>query len=267
MATVREQMMQDMVVKGYSEHTQKAYVREVSQFSQYFNTCPTRVGGKEIKDYLHHLIAERQLSQSKVSQAYSAFKFLYETTLHRDWDLYKIPVTKKAKKLPVVLSRQEVSRIFDVTKNLKHNALLKILYSSGLRVAEAVALKITDIDSDRMLIRVQGKGNKQRQTLLARDGLNGLREYCRRYHPNDWLFPGANPEAHLTTRSVQKLVQKVAQDAGITKPVTPHVFRHTFSMPASPSLISKNSSATTTSGLPPSTSTSPPKTSGTSRIL
>ncbi len=231
MGELRERMIRDMEIKGYSPETQEAYLRNAVGFVRFFGISPTELGEEQVRTYLHHLIVERELSQSYVNQAYSGLKFLYEQTLKVDWSSWKIPRSRKAKKLPVVLSTQEVGGLFQATTNLKHRAMLMTTYSGGLRLSELITLKPADIDSDRMLIHVLGKGNKERFTLLARTALQELREYCRVYRPGEsgeWLFPGQKPGTHLSARSFQKIVEQARERAGITKPATVHTLRHSF---------------------------------------
>jgi site-specific recombinase XerD len=186
------------------------------------------LGDQEIREYLHYLIKGKEVSQSAVNQTYSALKFFYETTLKRDWNGFRIPRVKMRKKLPVVLSQQEVQALFSVIKNLKHRAILMTVYSAGLRLNEVIHLKVWDIDSQRMMIRVeQGKGAKDRYTLLAKRTLDILREYWRAYRPRDWLFFGHSFERPLSSRTVQ-VVLRGASSGGIQKPATVHTLRHSF---------------------------------------
>jgi len=198
-------------------------------FALHFHRSPDEMGDPEIREYLHHLIQEKKASQSGISQAYSALKFFYETTLKRDWNGLRIPRVQMKRKLPVVLSLQEIQAIFAATANLKHRALLMTIYSAGLRVSEVVHLKVSDLDSQRMVIRVQqGKGEKDRYTLLAQRTLEVLREYWREYRPQGWLFPGKPETEPLSVSAVQRVFEKVLHQAGIKKPATVHTLRHSF---------------------------------------
>lgn len=229
MSKLREQMIMEMDLKGFSQKTKEAYIRHIEKFTRYFNKSPEKLGEAEIKKYLHHLLIHRNLSQSYNSIAYSALKFLYANTLKRDWDNFKIPRSKKVKKLPVVLSREEVKKIFDVTQNLKHKAIFMTIYAAGLRVSEAANLKISDIDSSRMQLRIEGgKGKKDRYTLLSATNLNILRQYWNMYRPRKWLFPGAGGETPITIRTIQKVFNRAIRKAGITKRVSVHTLRHSF---------------------------------------
>lgn len=206
MSMLRQKMIKDMELRGYSSKTQEAYIRYVIRYAEYFNKPPSSLGTDEIREYLHHLITVKEASKSYVNSAYSALKFLYETTLGREWDIKEIPRVKKPKKLPVILSSSEVKRIFDETTNLKHKAILMTIYASGLRVSEAANLKVEDIDSRNMQIRVrEGKGNKDRYTILSTENLKILRDYWKYYHVKEWLFPGDSPDKPITTRTIQKI--------------------------------------------------------------
>ncbi|MCL6592279.1 MAG: transposase [Firmicutes bacterium] len=194
MHRLKEEMIMNLDLKGFSPLTKKTYLQHMKNYTRYFQKSPELLGEAEIKEYLHYLITERKVGDSYVSSAYSALKFFYVNTLHREWDFNRIPRTKKSHKLPLVLSKDEVRRIFEVTINLKHRAILMTTYSAGLRVSETANLKITDVDSQRMQLRIeQGKGKKDRYTLLSDYNLKILREYWNIYHPNIWLFPGAQP--------------------------------------------------------------------------
>jgi site-specific recombinase XerD len=187
------------------------------------------MGDPEIREYLHYLIQEKKASQSGISQAYSALKFFYETTLKRDWNGYRIPRVQMGKRLPVVLSRQEIQAIFSAIRNLKHRALMMTIYSAGLRISEVVHLKVSDLDSQRMTIRVQqGKGQKDRYTLLAQRTLEVLRDYWKEYRPSGWLFPGKPATEPLSVSAVQRVFEKVLLRAGIKKPASVHTLRHSF---------------------------------------
>ena len=193
------------------------------------SSLPEELGEQEIREYLHYLIQEKKASQSGVSQAYSALKFFYETTLKRDWNGFRIPRVQMGKKLPVVLSQQEIQAIFSATRNLKHRVVLMTIYSAGLRISEVVHLKVSDIDSQRMTIRVQqGKGQKDRYTLLSQRTLEVLRAYWKEYRPLGWLFPGKPETEPLSVSSVQRVFEKVLLRAGIKKPASVHTLRHSF---------------------------------------
>ena len=229
MGKLREQMKMDLKLKGYSPKTQAAYLGYMKNFVQYFGRSPAKMGEKEIREYLYHLVTERDLGDSSINSAYSALKFFYKTTLGRDWNVAKIPRRKPEKRLPVVLDGSEIKQLLAVTANLKHRALLMTTYSAGLRVSETAHLKVSDVDSKRMQLRVaQGKGKKDRYALLSSVTLNLLRDYWRQYRPFSWLFPGGSPDRPISTRSIQKIFEKAKRKAGIKKPATVHTLRHSF---------------------------------------
>ena len=229
MGKLREQMKMDLKLKGYSPKTQVAYLGYMKNFVRYFGRSPAKMGEKEIREYLYHLITGRDLGDSSINSAYSALKFFYETTLCRDWNVAKIPRRKTEKRLPVVLDGSEIKQLLAVTTNLKHRALLMTTYSAGLRVSETAHLKVCDVDSKRMQLRVaQGKGKKDRYALLSPVTLNLLRDYWRQYRPFSWLFPGRSPERPISTRSIQKVFKDAKRKAGIKKPATVHTLRHSF---------------------------------------
>lgn len=229
MGKLREQMKGELELKGLSPNTQEIYLRQVSQFSGHFGRSPRHLGEKDIKEYLLYLIREKKVSTSTVNLCYHALKFLYEKTLNRVWIMARVPRLKSIKQLPVVLDKEEVESLFSVTKNIKHRAILMLIYSSGLRLMEAARLKVTDIDSKRMLVRIkQGKGRKDRYTILSKTALKVLREYWSQYRPKEWLFEGRLPGRPLTGRSIQKVLIKAKKLAGIKKPATVHTLRHSF---------------------------------------
>jgi len=229
MSVLKEKMTMDLQLKGFSEQTQKAYISHVKAYSKYFRQSPDKLGTDEIKQYLHYLITERKLSKSYINTTYSGLKFFYTVTLGREWEMKQIPRVKRDKKLPTVLSKGEVQKIFDATTNLKHKAILMTVYGGGLRVSEVANLKPGDIDSANMQIHIRlGKGNKDRYTILAKANLMILRKYWKLYRPGIWLFPGANTVNHLSIRSIERIFQQSKEKAGINKVASIHTLRHSF---------------------------------------
>jgi integrase/recombinase XerD len=229
MGKLHDQMKVDLELRNLSPRTRSCYLTWVRSFALHFHRSPDELGDQEIREYLHHLIMEKKASQSGISQAYSALKFFYETTLKKDWNGFRIPRVKMGKKLPVVLSQQEIQAIFSATRNLKHRAVLMTIYSAGLRISEVVHLKVADLDSQRMVIRVeQGKGQKDRYTLLAQRTLDILRDYWKEYRPQGWLFPGKPDTEPLSVSAVQRVFEKALLRAGIKKPASVHTLRHSF---------------------------------------
>ncbi len=229
MKDLRQRMEMDMDLRGFLPQTKKTYWYHVSHFIKHFDRSLQDMGEEEIRAYLHHLITERGLSQSYVSQTYSALRLLYETTLQRHWDINRIPRSKQRKKLPLVLSEQQVGALLDAAPTKKYRAIFTTVYSAGLRVSEVAHLKIRDIDSDGMQIRVnQGKGGKDRYTLLAKRTLPILRDYWLSYRPQDWLFTGQVKDQPLSSRSIQKAFQDARHKASIPIPATLRTLRHSF---------------------------------------
>jgi len=229
MGKLHDQMKVDLELRNLSPRTRDCYLTWVRSFALHFHRSPDELGDPEIREYLHHLIQEKKACQSSISQAYSALKFFYETTLKRDWNGFRIPRVKMGKKLPVVLSLQEIQAIFSAVGNLKHRAVLMTIYSAGLRLSEVVHLKVSDVDSQRMTIRVQqGKGQKDRYTLLGQRTLDILRDYWKEYRPSGWLFAGKTESEPLSVSSVQKVFEKALLRAGIKKPASVHTLRHSF---------------------------------------
>ena len=229
MGALRERMRSHMELKGLSPCTMDVYLRQMTCFVRFVGHGPEAMNAEEIRSYLHHLLIERQLSQSTVNQAYSALRLFYEQILGQTWEERTIPHAKQRRKLPVVLTPPEVEALFAATRNAKYRALFMTIYSGGLRVAEVTHLCPKDIDSQRMLICVrQGKGNKDRYTLLSKRALEALREYWQHYRPEGWLFPGLWGHQPLTTSSVQRAFKCTVALAGLKKAATPHTLRHSF---------------------------------------
>ena len=229
MGKLRDQMLVDLQLSGAKPRTQKTYLREVENLAKYFNRSPEELGEDELKEYMLYLMKERNLSDGTYRFYVAALKFLYRTTLKREWVVEKIKCPKRKRKLPVVLDISEVESLFSVTTNLKHKAILMITYSSGLRVSETARLKMTDIDSKRMMVRVrQGKGGDDRYSILSQTALEHLRQYWRKYRPTEWLFEGAKKDDHISTHSIQLMFYAARKRAGITKPASVHTLRHSF---------------------------------------
>jgi site-specific recombinase XerD len=229
MGQLYDQMKMDLELKNFSPKTIRCYLDCMVHFVRHYGRSPMKMGEEEIREYLHYLIKEKRASQSSVNQAYSAMKFFYEVTLGRTWNRIKIPRAKTQKTLPVVLAMQEVQALLASVDNLKHQAILTTIYSAGLRLGEAIRLKVADIDSKRMTILVrQGKGNKDRYTLLGQQTLQLLRVYWRACHPVEWLFPSKDPAQPLSGSSVQRMFKKALHKAGIKKKASVHTLRHSF---------------------------------------
>lgn len=222
-------MKKDFELKGYSPITFKNYVLNIKKFSRFYNKSPELLGDSEIREYLHYCITERKLSEGTVNAIYSALRFFYETTLERDWKVKKFFRVKAPKKLPTVLSKEEIKSIFDSINNLKHKTILMTIYAAGLRISEAAKLRVEDIDSKNMQIIIrEGKGRKDRYSMLSEANLKILREYWKKYKPKRFLFEGKIPETHISTRSVQKIFSLAKDKCGIKKKASVHTLRHSF---------------------------------------
>ena len=216
-------------IKRYQLDTRKAYLRHINRFLTFMNKHPKKIKPDKIYDYFLHLIEQENLSFSNHNQIVSAIRFLYWQVLNQPLPQTAIPRPRKEHKLPSVLSQEAMTRLLNAVDNVKHLCLLMLVYSGGLRVSEAVKLHPEDIDEDRGLICVrQGKGRKDRYTILSQIAVEALRTYKSSYTLTRWLFPGAKPGCHLTTRSAQKVVAQARKKAGIPQNATPHTLRHSF---------------------------------------
>jgi len=229
MNTRHRQMEVDMLLGDYSERTRKVYLDAIAKFEAHQGRPVEETGVEHIRAYLHDMV-ERNLSESSIKHAYSALKLIHEVTLGKPWETRRIPKAKKKKRLPVVLSQSEVQAIIDAAPNLKYRAIFATIYSAGLRTAEVAQLKLSDIDSVGMRIRVdQGKGNKDRFTLLSKTTLQLLREYWRTSRPPEWLFtPETTLDPPISERTIQGAFLKTLRQTPIQKPATPRSLRHAF---------------------------------------
>jgi site-specific recombinase XerD len=222
-----EDLKKELVSRKYSPKTVRAYLHYNENFLGHVKKKPLEVTNEDIRGYLFHL-AEKDRSASTLNIAINALKFYYGGILKRGF-VYEIKRPKKDKKLPVVLSQEEVSRLLSSVPNLKHKVILMLMYSAGLRVSEVVRLKIEDVDFQRKLIHVKGaKGRKDRYTILSDAGSRVFQDYMREYGQSKWLFPGQDREKHITTRTVEKIFSHACEKAGIEKSATAHSLRHSF---------------------------------------
>jgi integrase/recombinase XerD len=229
MTPLRQRMLEDLQIRHYSPNTIRAYIRGVAQFAKHFGKSPELLGAEQIREYQLHLIKKKGESLSSYIQTVCSLRFLYTNTLHRQVAVERIPLPRYARKLPVILSREEVKLVLEKPKNLGYRAMLSTMYAAGPRVSELASLKAGDIDSSRGVIWIRdGKGRKDRQTLLPPKLLELLRVYYRWKQPKDWLFPGEKPGSHISRESIFSACQKAGQDAGISKAVHPHSLRHAF---------------------------------------
>jgi site-specific recombinase XerD len=229
MGKLQEQMKADLLLKGYSPYTQNGYLWRCRTFTKHFMRSPAEMGEQEVRQFLLYLAQDQKADPYVVKAYLSALKFLYRTTLRRPEVVATIPSPKLPKRMPVVLSRQEVLAVFEAIRYIKHRAIIATTYSAGLRISEVCALRKSDIDSTRMRILIHGKGNKDRYAILSPMILELLRQYCRKVHPKGvWLFPGQNPGRHLTTNCISQIFKRAVKKVGIHKKATMHSLRHSF---------------------------------------
>jgi integrase/recombinase XerD len=229
MTPLRKRMLDDMRIRNLSVNTQLSYQQQISAFANHYQLSPEELGLEQVRAWQVHLLEVRKLAPGSLAIATSALRFLYKVTLKRDWPLEELPLPKKPLKLPVILSREEVGRFLESVGNLKHRTLLMTCYAAGLRISEVTHLKLTDVDSQRMMLRVeQGKGQKDRYVMLSPKLLELLRAYWKIVRPKHWLFPSRVNGEPMTRGAVLEACDKAREHCGIQKPITPHSLRHAF---------------------------------------
>jgi len=229
MTPLRQRMIEDMQVRNLSPHTHYIYLYHVSRFARHFGKSPELLGPAEIHAYQVYLLQDKHVSWSSFIQSVAALRFLYRITLGKEWAIEHIPFPRKQQKLPLVLSISEMLQFFESIKNIKHRAMLMIAYAAGLRVSEVARLRVCDIDSKRMVIRVeQGKGRKDRYVMLSPALLTILRTYWKLAKPSKWLFEGNIAGQPISYKSIQRACSRVSDDSGLSKPVTMRTLRHSF---------------------------------------
>ena len=231
---LRQRMIEDMSVRGFTEKTRHDYVRHVKTLSAFIGRSPDTATGEDLRRFQLHQ-SEAGVQPPSVNSAVSALRFFFSVTLDRPDLARRLTVVRQPRKLPTVLSVEEVALLLEAAPGPKYKAALGAAYGAGLRVSEVVALKVGDVDSERMLLRVeQGKGRKDRHAMLSPQLLELLRTWWRQGRrlgamlPQGWLFPGGNPVDPLSTRQLNRAVHAAAQAAGIRTRVTPHTLRHSF---------------------------------------
>jgi site-specific recombinase XerD len=214
-------MIDDLRIRNRSADTIRIYIDCVKHFARHFGKSPELLGPEEIRQYQVYLVNERHVSSSYLTQTVCALRFLYCVTLQRDWAITRIPYPKQPRRLPIVLSQTEVKQLFDSIRSLKYRALFMTAYAGGLRTSEVVQLRLTDIDSQRMVIRIrQGKGQKDRYVMLAPTLLKVLRQYWQQERPTNWLFPGQDGKQPISRHRVAEMCKRLGVAAGVKKPVT-----------------------------------------------
>ncbi len=228
LSPLRRRMIEDMTVRNFVEKTQKDYIRHVKDLTVFLGRSPDTATAEDLRRYQLHLTNSR-VRPPTINSMVSALRFFFSVTLDRADATKPLTFVVEPRNIPVVLSPEEVARFLEAAPGPKYKAALSAAYGAGLRVSEVVALKVSDIDSKRMLLRIeQGKGRKDRVAMLSPQLLELLRDWWRIARPQVWLFPGQNPVKHLTTRQLNRAVHAAAHVAEITKRVTPHTLRHSF---------------------------------------
>jgi site-specific recombinase XerD len=228
MSPLRRRMIEDMTIRKLAPKTQEGYIRTIKNFAAFLGRSPDRASFEDVRRFQLHL-AESGAHPPILNHTVSALRFFFRITLKRHDMVEHTTFVREPRKLPVVLSPEEVARLLDAAAGLKYKAALSVAYGAGLRAAEVVSLKVSDIDSKRMLIRVeQGKGRKDRNVMLSPHLLDLLRAWWRAARPQGWLFPGRNPVQPMTTRQLNRACHAAAQLARINKRVSLHTLRHSF---------------------------------------
>ena len=232
MTSLRQRMTEDMQVRNLALNTQTCYVQQVSLFARHFDKSPEQLGPEDIRAYQVYLTNDRKLATGSVLIAVAALRFLYKVSLKKDWTFEDvIPAPKKPQKLPVIPSPEEVLHFLGSVRSTRNRAILTACYAAGLRISECIHLKAADIDSQRMVIRIdQGKGHKDRYVMLSPKLLETLRSYWKTVRPKDWLFEGDIPGQPINRSSVELACQKACQLPGNRKSITPHSLRHAFAV-------------------------------------
>jgi len=227
--TLRQRMLEDLQIRQYSPTTIRLYLYAIKTFAKHFGKPPDQLGAEHIRRFQLFLIKEKKVSTSTYVLMVCALRFFYTHTLHRKVAIDRIPFPRRERKLPLILSRDEIKALLEAPQDLRHRAMLAILYGSGLRVSEVARLKVTDIDSARNMLWVRsGKGRKDRQALLPPKLRELLRCYWRSKRPTDWLFPGADPTQPTSVKTIFRACRQAAHSAGIAKSIHPHLLRHAF---------------------------------------
>jgi site-specific recombinase XerD len=223
-----QRMIDDMTARRFKEKVQKDYARHVSNFTAFLGRSPDTSTSEDVRLFQLHL-AKQQTGAPTINSAIAALRFLFNVTLERPELARPLTTVHKPRRAPIVLSQEEMVRLIEAAPGLKYKAAFGVAYGAGLRVSEVVTLKVSDIDSKRMTLRVeQGKGQRDRYVMLSPQLLEWLRDWWRAARPRAWLFPGQNPVNPMTARQMVRAVHAAAREAGIAKRVTPHTLRHSF---------------------------------------
>lgn len=228
MTPLRERYIRDLGIRNYSKCTIKTYVTTVARYARYFGKSPEALGLEEAKQYLYHLRDNKKISISYFKQIVGALRFLYEYTLQKPWIKEQIKYPRAAKTLPIVASKEEVRKLIGAISDIRARTVVSLLYATGLRLHEALGLKIIDVDSKRMLVYVRhGKGGKGRQVFLSRELLVQLRQYYMRFHPREYLFESKRAKP-LCPSMVQQWCKEGSRRAKLQLEISPHILRHSY---------------------------------------
>jgi site-specific recombinase XerD len=223
-------MEQDLILRKLASATRRNYLLYCRKFAAHYGRNPAELGEAEIRDYLLYLIQVEQVAYATYRQVLAALKFLYGTTLKRTWEVERIPFPRRPRnEFPEVVNPDQLVQLFAALRNPKYRALFLTCYAGGLRISEACALRVEDIDSRRMVLRVRyAKGSKQRFTVLSQQLLVALREYWKGARPPEWLFPGQGKTPHISAESARHVFRTARDQVGLGKWCTPHTLRHSF---------------------------------------
>jgi integrase/recombinase XerD len=229
MSPLREQLLRELQLRRYSQSTQKHYVSAVYGLAAHYRVSPDQLSAAQIQDYLLYLMQQRHLNWNTVNTIVSGLKFFYTHTLKRPDIILAIPQRRTPRRLPEIFSAQELQRLFAAAGDIRDRVLLMTTYGGGLRIGDVVHLQIRDIDSQRRMLRVRGsKGDKDRYTLLSGRLLEELRAYWKIHRPPLWLFPGKDPNQHLSSATARRIFEQAKNKAGIVKGGSIHILRHSF---------------------------------------
>jgi site-specific recombinase XerD len=230
MGQLRDRMEKDLILRNFSPATRRNYLLYCRKFAAHYKRSPEELGEAEIRAYLLHLIQVEQVSYSTYRQVLAALRFLYTTTLSQRWEVERIPFPRhRRKRFPEVIDRDKLLQLFAALRRPKYRLVLMACYAAGLRISEACALRVGDIDSKKMVLRVRyAKGAKQRYTVLSQHLLTALRDYWNIDRPRDFLFPGWGKSGHIRPNTVRTAFRKAREQVGLGSWCTPHSLRHSF---------------------------------------
>lgn len=229
MGSLRKRMQRDLTIRRFAATTQESYIRAVTELARHYMIPPDQLTEEQLLNYIHFLITDHKLSCGSVNVITAGLRFFYRETLKRNEMALAIPPKKHPRKLPEIFNHDELKRFFASPKNQKHRVMLMAAYAGGLRISEVIRLKVKDIDSGRMLIRIENsKGGKDRYTILSNRLLVELRSYWKKYRPKDLLFPSPTKDGPLDRATPDLVFRAAKKKAGISKNVTFHSLRHTF---------------------------------------